>query len=305
MATRGISIRTHFNGAHFNGAHFKGAHFKGASAHGAIEHLSIGGGSPLALIAGPCVIESAEHLLMMAEAICAVTRDLGIPLIFKSSFEKANRTSVHSFRGLGREAGLSALAAVKDRLGIPVLTDVHTESDVEAAAAVVDVLQIPAFLCRQTSLLEAAGATGRCVLIKKGQFLAPEDMRFAAEKVSGVGKGSEVLLCERGACFGYRELIVDFRGLAVMRESGWPVVFDATHSVQIMGGAGGTSSGNRRYVPLLARAAVAAGVDAVFLEVHDNPDAAPSDGPNMLPLTALRDVLEDLIALDRLSLRTR
>lgn len=295
MTTRGISIRPVYDGAIATDS----------AAADASAPVQIGGGAPLALIAGPCVIESPEHLMMMAESITAITRELGLPLVFKSSFEKANRTSAHSFRGLGREAGLAALAAVKRRLGVPILTDVHTESDVEVAAGVVDVLQIPAFLCRQTSLLEAAGSTGKCVLIKKGQFLAPEDMRFAAEKVRGAGKGSEVLLCERGACFGYRELVVDFRGLAVMRESGWPVVFDATHSVQVMGGAGGSSGGNRRYVPLLARAAVAAGVDAVFLEVHDNPDAAPSDGPNMLPLTALREVLEDLMALDRLALHTR
>ena len=267
--------------------------------------VKIGGGAPLALIAGPCVIESSEHLLKMAEAIVAIARDKDIPLIFKSSFEKANRTSGSSFRGLGRSAGLAALAAVRDKLGVPLLTDVHTEEDVYAAAEVVDVLQIPAFLCRQTSLLEAAGSTGKTVLIKKGQFLAPEDMRYAADKVSGSGKESGVLLCERGACFGYRELVVDFRGLAVMRESGWPVVFDATHSVQIMGGAGGASGGNRKYVPLLARAAVAVGVDCVFLEVHDNPDVAPSDGPNMLPLESLGPLLEDLQAIAKLSLHTR
>ncbi len=267
--------------------------------------VRIGGGAPLALIAGPCVIESPEHLMKMAEAISSITRDLGIQLIFKSSFEKANRTSGRSFRGLGRDAGLAALAAVRNKLGLPVLTDIHTEDDARAAAEIVDVLQIPAFLCRQSSLLEAAGATGKTVLIKKGQFLAPEDMRFAAEKVVAAGTDSQVLLCERGACFGYRELIVDFRGLAVMRESGWPVVFDATHSVQIMGGAGGVSGGNRRFVPLLARAAVAVGVDALFLEVHDNPDVAPSDGPNMLPIEALKPLLEDLIALDQLPMHTR
>ena len=273
------------------------------------ENISFGSGRKLALLCGPCVIESREHAFKMAEAISAICRKLDLPLIYKSSFDKANRTSKAGYRGMGIEAGLKILAEVRKEFGVPVVTDIHTEEQAAMAAGSVDVLQIPAFLCRQTDLLLAAGKTGKPVMVKKGQFVHPEDMQFAVNKIQTADDSlpaPRVLLCERGATFGYRELIVDFRSLAMMRSLGCPVVFDATHSVQIMGGAGGGSSGgNRRYVPMLARAAVAAGVDGVFLECHDNPDAAPSDGPNMIPLEALETLLTDLKAIYQTTLRTR
>ena len=271
--------------------------------------LVVGPGRDLALFCGPCVIENRDDLLFHAEAIKGIASRVGLPLIFKSSYDKANRTSLSSFRGVGLEQGLRLLEEVRRDLNIPVVTDVHSPEDVPSVVDSVDVVQIPAFLCRQTDLLVAAGSAlslkpEAAVLIKKGQFLAPEDMRFAVEKVKGAG-GSQILLCERGACFGYRELIVDYRSLDVMSRIGCPVVFDATHSVQVMGGAGGASSGNRELVPLLARAAVAAGVSAVFLESHRDPDKAPSDGANMIALDNLEGLLTDLKALHDLKLSTR
>lgn len=263
--------------------------------------ITIGDGAPLAFILGPCVIESREHCFQMAEIIAGLRDRLSIPVIFKSSYDKANRTSKASFRGLGLEQGVEILAEVRSEFGLPVITDVHGEEEVRAVAPHVDLLQIPAFLCRQTSLLEAAGRAKRPVLVKKGQFLHPTDMRFAAEKILSSG-GEGVLLCERGSCFGYRDLVVDMRSLQLMRSTGHPVVFDATHSVQSMGGAGGTSGGNRAFVPVLARAAVAAGIDGVFLETHDDPDNAPSDGPNMIPVPQLESLLRDLIALSEVRL---
>ncbi len=269
-----------------------------------IGTLSVGRPGPLTVICGPCVVESREHALKMGEAIAAVCRKVGMPLIYKSSYTKANRTSATGFRGLGMDEGLEILSAVRTAIGAPIVSDVHTEEEALSAGAILDLVQIPAFLCRQTSLLEAAGQTGKPVMIKKGQFLAPQDMRFAAEKVQS-GSSKHVLFCERGACFGYRDLVVDFRALPIMSALGYPVVFDATHSVQSMGGEGGRSGGKREYVSPLARAAVAVGVDAVFLECHDDPDNAPSDGPNMLPIAALEPLLADLKAVHDLRLNTR
>lgn len=256
------------------------------------------------IIAGPCVIESRDHAMMIAEELRRLTGELGFDLIFKASFDKANRTSKAGFRGAGIENGLRILDEIKKKTGLSVVSDIHESDQAAPAAEVLDVLQIPAFLCRQTDLLEAAGKTGKAVMIKKGQFLHPADMQYAADKVKGAG-GSDILLCERGTSFGYRELVVDMRSLSVMRELGYPVVFDATHSVQIMGGGGGKSSGNRRYVSLLTRAAVAAGVDGLFIETHDNPDSAPSDGPNMIPLADLGALLRDVKKLSDLTLETR
>jgi 2-dehydro-3-deoxyphosphooctonate aldolase (KDO 8-P synthase) len=264
--------------------------------------IELGNGS-LAIICGPCVIESREHALRMSEAIKNICDKLELPLIYKSSFDKANRTSASGYRGLGMEQGLEILSEVRTTFGVPIVTDIHVEEQAEVVAEVADLLQIPAFLCRQTDLLISAGRTKKPVMVKKGQFVHPEDMRFAKEKLEQ--SGARVLLCERGATFGYRELIVDFRSLEIMRGLGCPVVFDATHSVQIMGGANGKSSGNRKYVPMLARAAVAVGVDAVFIECHNDPDSAPSDGPNMLPLERLEELLTDLKAISELKLATR
>ncbi|HQH28989.1 MAG TPA: 3-deoxy-8-phosphooctulonate synthase, partial [Oligoflexia bacterium] len=224
-----------------------------------VSPVTFGGGAGLAFICGPCVIESREHTLAMARKIAACAAEAGVPLVFKSSYDKANRTSARGYRGVGIDEGLAILAEVREAAGVPVVSDVHDEEQARKAGKVLDLLQIPAFLCRQTSLLEAAGETGKPVMVKKGQFLHPEDMRFAVEKISQTGN-MQVMLCERGACFGYRELVVDMRGLAIMAELGCPVVFDATHSVQLMGGGGGCSTGNRQYVSVLSRAAVAAGV---------------------------------------------
>lgn len=234
----------------------------------------------LVFIAGPCVIEGRDKLLREAEVLFNLSRTVGFDLVFKSSFDKANRTSAHSFRGVGIDEGLDYLAQVRREFSIPVITDVHDQMQTAAAAEVVDILQIPAFLCRQSDLLNAAALTGRPVMIKKGQFLAPEDMAYAVEKVEA--SGGMAMVCERGSCFGYRELVVDFRSLETMASTGVPVVFDATHSVQVMGGAGGKSGGRRDFVSLLARAAVAVGVDGIFMEVHREPNQAPSDGSNML-----------------------
>ena len=256
--------------------------------------VAVGGGGPLALIAGPCVIESLRQCVGLAGRLKEIAAAAGMPFIFKASFDKANRSSVHSFRGPGLERGLEVLAEVKARHGVAILTDIHETHQAEPVAQVADVLQIPAFLCRQTDLIQAAAATGRAVNLKKGQFLAPEDMRHAVEKAVAAG-GRRILLTERGTCFGYRNLVVDFRSLAIMAELGWPVVFDATHSVQLPGAAGQASGGQREFVPLLARAAVAAGVDALFIEVAFDPRKARSDGPNSLPVRQLPALLDQVL----------
>ena len=262
-----------------------------------VGNVTFGGGRPFALIAGPCVIESRDHCLRHAAAlqrICAAAR---VPLVFKSSFDKANRTSGTAYRGLGMDAGLSILAAVKRELGLPVLTDVHEQAHCAPCGEVVDCLQIPAFLCRQTDLLLAAAATGRAVNVKKGQFLAPEDVGNVISKLLGAGNKS-AMITERGVSFGYRTLVVDFAGFPTMRAFGQPLIFDATHAVQRPGGAGTATAGDRTKVPYLARAAVACGVDGLFMEVHEDPDHAPSDGPNMLRMSDLPRVLQSLVRLD-------
>jgi len=264
-----------------------------------VGDVRIGAGS-LFLIAGPCVIESEEHALRMAEIIKGVTRALGFPFIFKASYDKANRTSIRSFRGPGVKEGLRILKKIKDEIQIPILTDVHEVADVAKAAEVVDVLQIPAFLCRQTDLVVAAALSGRAVNIKKGQFVSPWDMRHAVEKCRQAGN-AEVFLTERGTSFGYNNLVVDMRSLSIMRKFA-PVVFDATHSVQLPSAQAddrspAVSGGQPEFIPVLARAAVAAGVDGVFMEVHDNPKEAKSDGANALESTKLRDVLKELLAV--------
>lgn len=243
----------------------------------------VGGGKPLLWIAGPCVIESREFLLPIAEKLAQMSSDLGIPLVFKSSFDKANRSSGKSFRGPGLKAGLAILDEVKKKTGLPVITDFHEPWQAEQVAQVCDILQVPAFLARQTDMLEAAGKTGRVVNVKKGQFMAPSDMKNVVNKLKEVGC-ERILLTERGSTFGYHNLVTDFRAIPQMQEYGFPVIFDATHSVQSPGGAGDRSGGDRRMVPYLTKAAVAVGCDGVFLEVHPEPDKAPSDGPNMLPL---------------------
>lgn len=262
-----------------------------------IGKTEIGGGGRLTLIAGPCVIESESHARKMAETLAAIAGELEMPFVFKSSFDKANRSGAGGFRGPGREAGLRALEKIRRDFAVPVLSDVHSEEDVRAAAGVLDVLQIPAFLCRQTDFLVAAGKTGKPVNIKKGQFMAPWDMKNAVEKVAATGN-ADIILTERGASFGYNNLVADMRALPIMRGYGVPVVFDATHSVQLPGGQGSRSGGDRAMAPVLARAAVAAGVDGVFLEVHDDPDAALCDGPNMIPLAELKGLLKTLLAVD-------
>jgi 2-dehydro-3-deoxyphosphooctonate aldolase (KDO 8-P synthase) len=256
-----------------------------------------GGGRPLVLIAGPCVIESLEHTLRTAEALKGIAARLGIGLVFKASYDKANRTSVTSFRGPGIDAGLQILARVKSEFGLPVLSDVHDITQIAPAAEVLDVLQIPAFLSRQTDLLAAAGATGRVVNVKKGQFLAPWDMKNAVGKLESVGN-LNILLTERGASFGYNNLVVDMRALPIMRETGCPVIFDATHAVQLPGGAGTASAGQRQFVGTLSRAAVGAGIDGLFWEVHEDPDRALCDGPNSLPLDQVETMLRRILAID-------
>jgi 2-dehydro-3-deoxyphosphooctonate aldolase (KDO 8-P synthase) len=259
--------------------------------------VRIGGGHPLALLAGPCAIEDEAHALRTAETLVGIAADAGVPFVYKSSYDKANRSSAQSYRGPGLREGLRILRRVRATLGCPVLSDVHEPGDVPAAAEVLDLIQIPAFLCRQTDLVLACARSGRPVNVKKGQFLAPWDMGNVVEKLRGAGC-ADVLLTERGATFGYNNLVVDFRGLAVMRSLGVPVVFDATHSVQLPGGEGTRSGGERQYVEPLARAAVAFGVDAVFLEVHENPERAPSDGPTMLALAQLPRLLRELRAIE-------
>jgi 2-dehydro-3-deoxyphosphooctonate aldolase (KDO 8-P synthase) len=265
-----------------------------------IGSFSVGQHLPLALIAGPCAIESREHCLAVATELKAITARLGMKLIFKSSFDKANRTSASSARGLGLEQGLTILAEVRETLGVPVLTDIHESWQCRPVAEVVDVLQIPAFLCRQTDLLRAAAETGSSINVKKGQFLAPWDMAQVSGKLESFG-AERVLVTERGASFGYNTLVSDMRSLPIMAETGAPVIFDATHSVQQPGGKGRTSGGQREYVPVLARAAVAVGVAGVFIETHQDPDKAPSDGPNMVPLKELEGLLARLKAFDALA----
>ncbi len=262
-----------------------------------IGDVAVGGGGPFALIAGPCQLESLDHALFMAQGIARASGEH--PFIFKASFDKANRSSLGSARGVGMHEGLEILARVRGEFGCPVLSDVHDVAQAGAAGDVLDVLQIPAFLCRQTDLLLAAGATGRAINIKKGQFLAPWDMAHVAAKVASTGN-ENIMLCERGTSFGYNTLVSDFRGLPVMAQTGYPVVFDATHSVQQPGGHGATSGGQRQFVPTLARAACAVGIDGLFIETHEDPDTAPSDGPNMIPLAQLGALLADLRRYDDL-----
>ncbi len=265
-----------------------------------IGNLTLGNDRPLVLLAGPCALESRAHALEMSHALVELTARLGIGLIYKTSFDKANRTSIASARGMGLEASLPILAEIREKYGCPVVTDVHLPEQCAPAAEAVDVLQIPAFLCRQTDLLIAAGETGRAINVKKGQFLAPWDMKNVAKKIASTGN-ENILLCERGASFGYNTLVSDMRALPIMAETGYPVVFDATHSVQQPGGQGDVSGGERRFVPVLARAAVAVGVAAVFMETHQDPDHAPSDGPNMVHLKDMPALLETLMQFDRLA----
>ncbi|MCH7555331.1 MAG: 3-deoxy-8-phosphooctulonate synthase [Proteobacteria bacterium] len=268
--------------------------------HIAVGNLRIGNDLPLTLIAGPCAIESRDHALEIAGALRDITERVGIGLIYKSSFDKANRTSGDSPRGIGMAKGLEILAEVRETIGCPVITDVHLPEQCAAVGAAVDVLQIPAYLCRQTDLIVAAAETGRVLNIKKGQFLAPWDMANVVAKAEAAGNAN-VMVCERGTSFGYNTLVSDFRALPILAETGCPVVFDATHSVQQPGGRGGTSGGQREFVAVLARAAVAVGVAAVFMETHQDPDNAPSDGPNMVPISEMADLLARLTALDRLT----
>lgn len=261
-----------------------------------IGSFKVGAGNPPFLIAGPCVIESEQLVLDTAGKIAEITKSLGIPYVFKASFDKANRTSIKSYRGPGIENGLAVLKKVKDQLGLPVLTDVHTEEQAREAGKVVDVLQIPAFLCRQTDLLIAAAETGKVVNVKKGQFLSPPEMANAVKKVEECGS-QRIVLTERGSSFGYNNLVVDMRSFPIMRSFGYPVVFDATHSVQLPGGGGTKSSGQREFVEPLACAAAGAGVDGFFMEVHPNPDEALSDGPNMVPLHQLKSLLERVMRI--------
>jgi 2-dehydro-3-deoxyphosphooctonate aldolase (KDO 8-P synthase) len=267
-----------------------------------IGAVTIGGGAPLALIGGPCAIENEKHALMMAERLQRVTAAAGVPFIYKSSYDKANRSSIHAYRGPGLVEGLRILRKVKDETGLGLLSDVHDVSEVAPAAAVLDVLQVPAFLCRQTDLIVACARSGRPVNVKKGQFVAPRDMINVVEKVRASGS-EDLLLTERGSSFGYNNLVVDFRGLPIMRSFGYPVVFDATHSVQLPGGQGDRSGGERQYVQALARAAVAVGVDALFMEIHEDPDRTLddgrplSDGPNMLRLDDLPRLLDEIRAI--------
>jgi 2-dehydro-3-deoxyphosphooctonate aldolase (KDO 8-P synthase) len=264
-----------------------------------IGEITVGGGNSLVLIAGPCVIEEEAFTLSLATSLREISRDLGIPLIFKASYDKANRTSISSVRGPGIEEGLRILQRVKGETGLPVLSDVHQVSEVPRAAEVLDVIQIPAFLCRQTDLLVQAARTGRPINVKKGQFLAPWDMAHVVEKIRSTGNG-QILLTERGTSFGYNNLVSDMKSLPIMRELGYPVIYDATHSVQLPGGAGKASGGNREFIPALARAAVGARVDGVFLEVHPDPERALSDGANSLELDALSPLLQQLKAIDRI-----
>ncbi|MBK4218126.1 3-deoxy-8-phosphooctulonate synthase [Paracoccus caeni] len=265
-----------------------------------VGDFQIGGNNPISLILGPCQLENRDHARMMAEKIAEACAPTGTKFIFKASYDKANRSSLSGTRGLGMEKGLQILADIKAEFGVPVLTDVHEAAHCAPAAEVCDILQIPAFLCRQTDLLLAAGETGRVINVKKGQFLAPWDMAHVAAKLESTGNRN-IMLCERGTSFGYNTLVTDFRGLPVMSQTGWPVVFDATHSVQQPGGRGGSSGGQREFAPVLARAACAVGVSALFIETHEDPDNAPSDGPNMIPITQMAALIAELRAYDALS----
>lgn len=262
--------------------------------------IEIGARNPISLITGPCQLESLEHARMMAEKIAEACAPTGTKFIFKASYDKANRSSIKTERGLGVEKGLEILGQIKEEFGVPVLTDVHTENQCAVAAEVCDVLQIPAFLCRQTDLLLAAGETGAVINVKKGQFLAPWDMANVADKIASTGNRN-ILLCDRGTSFGYNTLVSDFRGLPIMARTGYPVVFDATHSVQQPGGRGTTSGGQREFAPVLARAACAVGVSAIFIETHQDPENAPSDGPNMVPVLELGSLVKKLRAFDALA----
>lgn len=264
-----------------------------------VGSLTFGGGTSFVLIAGPCVIEDRDSALRHAEALSSLTTRLHVPFVYKSSYDKANRSSHASFRGLGMEEGLSILAEVKRELGVPLLTDVHTPQEVVAAVEVVDILQIPAFLCRQTDLLLAAGHSRRSVNIKKGQFLAPSDMEYVAQKVASTGN-RRILLTERGASFGYHNLVSDMRSLPILAGCGYPVVYDATHSVQLPGGRGPMSGGQREFIPPLARAAVAVGIDGLFMEIHEEPERALSDSATVFPLARLESLLHTLVDLDRI-----
>ncbi|SDP42434.1 3-deoxy-8-phosphooctulonate synthase [Selenomonas ruminantium] len=261
-----------------------------------VGNYVIGGGEKLTLLAGPCVLEGLDRCLLIGRTIKEICERLDINYVFKASFDKANRSSYHSFRGPGLKKGLEMLRTIKEELGVPVVTDIHEAAQAKPVAEVVDILQIPAFLCRQTDLLHAAAQTGRVVNVKKGQFLAPEDMRNVVDKLHESGC-DQIMLTERGASFGYHNLVVDMRSLPIMRSFGYPVVMDGTHSVQLPGGNGTTSAGNREYVEYLVRAAVGAGVDALFLEVHDNPEEALSDGANMVYLDKLEELLKDAVAI--------
>ncbi len=273
-----------------------------AARHVPIGGLTLGNDLPFVLIAGPCQLESRQHALEISQALVEITGRLGIGLIYKTSFDKANRTSNATPRGLGIEASLPIMAEIRETRGCPVLTDVHAPEQCAFVAEAVDVLQIPAFLSRQTDLLVAAARTGRAINVKKGQFLAPWDMANVARKLSDAGN-ENILLCERGVSFGYNTLVTDMRALPIMAKTGYPVVFDATHSVQQPGGQGTTSGGQREFAPVLARAAIAIGVAAVFMETHEDPDKAPSDGPNMIKLKELPAILETLVELDRIAKR--
>ncbi len=268
--------------------------------HVALQNYKIGNDLPLTLIAGPCQIESREHAFEIAGALKDICTKLGINLIYKSSYDKANRTSVKSARGIGMDQGLQILNDVREKFSCPVLTDIHDAAQCAPTAQAVDVLQIPAFLCRQTDLLLAAGNTGAVIHVKKGQFLAPWDMKNVAAKIASTGN-DKIMLCERGASFGYNTLVSDMRSLPIMAQTGYPVIFDATHSVQQPGGQGETSGGQREFVPILARAAIAVGVAGVFIETHQDPDCAPSDGPNMVPLKQMPQLLANLMEFDRLA----
>jgi 2-dehydro-3-deoxyphosphooctonate aldolase (KDO 8-P synthase) len=271
-----------------------------APRHVRVGDLTVGNDLPLVFIVGPNTLESRAHALEMGSALAEIAGKLGVGLVYKTSFDKANRSSVQSERGIGLKAGLPILAEVREKTGLPVLTDVHEREQCAVAAEVVDILQIPAFLCRQTDLLLAAGQTGKPINIKKGQFLAPWDMNNAAEKIASTGN-EQILLCERGTSFGYNTLVVDMRALPIMARTGYPVVFDATHAVAQPGGLGNRSGGEREFAPVLARAAAAVGIAAMFIETHQDPDRAPCEGPTMVPLRALPKILEQLIAFDRLS----
>ena len=264
-----------------------------------VGNIAIGGANPFALITGPCQLENRDHAFMMAEKIAEACAKSGTQFIFKASYDKANRSSINTQRGLGIEEGLRILSDIRAAFGCPILTDVHEAAQCQTAAGVVDISQIPAFLCRQTDLLLAAGKTGRAINVKKGQFLAPWDMQNVADKIASTGN-DRILLCDRGTSFGYNTLVSDFRGLPIMANTGYPVVFDATHSVQQPGGRGNTSGGQREFAPVLARAACAVGIAALFIETHQDPDTAPSDGPNMIPVDQMGDLIKELRGFDAL-----